>query len=416
VGRSARRSLIAPAKYSNSQRYGLARPRPNLTIPFRSIRKLHAVLLCILAFWSARLSAQGIQRPIIQARQDLRISAEAEDLSWIMALAVDSGGRMIVAQPEDSYFLVFDSTGKRLARFGREGDGPGEFRRITIGRGWVENRFWQYDLITRRITFYRMPGQLQRSALLQPSGAAASGISLLIPYVIAVLADGSMLAWSPIVRAGKPAAWAANLSPSAGTAVIHVSPQGAPDRLVAAWPAIKEGCDQEVNGRIRPIPECQDWFWSISPHGQHLAYADVSERSDGQVVTVTSLTQTGDTVFAKRIPLVPLAIEHGSADSIRAHWIAGAKTPELKQDWRDIRLPKYFVSMKGLVAADDGTIWVQLRNGHKGFLWHEIAPDGRSERLWRLPNNVRLDVVTDNYLYVIETDEIGFDNVVRYVR
>ena len=379
------------------------------------MRNMRAVLLCILLSWAAR-SAQGVQGPIVQARQDLRISAEAEDLSWIMGLAVDSSGRIIVSQPEDSRFLVFDPTGKRIARFGREGDGPGEFRRISIGRGWLGNLFWQYDLISRRVTYYRMPDQLQRSVLLQFSGAAQSGISLLIPYVIAVLADGSMLAWSPIVRAGKPAAWAASLPTSAGTAVVHVSPQGTPDQLVAAWPAIKYGCDQEVNGRIRPTPECQDWFWAISPNGQHLAYASVSEGSDGRVATITSLAQTGDTVFARRLAVVPLAIDHRSADSIRAHWIDGARSAELKQDWRDIRLPKYFISMKDLVAADDGTIWLQLRHGNKGFLWHEIAPDGRSERLWRLPENVRLDVVTDDHLYGIETDDIGFDNVVRYVR
>jgi hypothetical protein len=380
------------------------------------MRTLRCALFCILLFWAARLAAQGNQGPIIHARQDLRISAEAEDLSWIMALAVDSSGRMIVSQPEDSYFLVFDSTGRRIARFGREGDGPGEFRRMSIGRGWVGNRFWQYDLVTRRITFYRMPDQLQRSVLLEPSGVAESGISLLIPYVIAVLADGSMLAWSPIVRAGKPAAWAATLPTSAGTAVVHLSPRGAPDRLVAGWPAIKEGCTQKVNGRIRPIPECQDWFWAMSPNGLHLAYAEVSGSADGQAATVISLTQTGDTVFARHIPLVPLAINDRSADSIRAHWVAGAKTPELKRDWEDSRLPKYFVSMKDLVAADDGTVWVQLRHGHEGFLWHEISPDGRSERLWRLPDNVRLDVVTDDHLYGIETDDIGFDNVVRYAR
>jgi hypothetical protein len=189
-----------------------------------------------------------------------------------------------------------------------------------------------------------------------------------------------------------------------------------PDQLVAAWPAIKEGCDQKVNGRIRPIPECQDWFWAISPNGQHLAYAKVSERSDGQIVTVSSLTQTGDTVFTRHIRVVPLGIDHGSADSIRAHWIAGATSPELKQDLRDMRLSKYFISMKDLVAADDGSVWVQLRNRKHGFLWHELAPDGRSERLWRLPESVRLDVVTEDHLYGIETDDIGFDNVVRYVR
>jgi hypothetical protein len=128
------------------------------------------------------------------------------------------------------------------------------------------------------------------------------------------------------------------------------------------------------------------------------------------------LAQNGDTVFTKRIRVAPLAIDHKSSDSIRSSRIAEARSKELKQDWRAIRLPKFFISMKNLVAADDGSVWVQLRDGKKGFLWHEIAPDGRSERLWRLPENVRLDVVTDDHLYGIETDDVGFDNVVRYAR
>ncbi len=47
----------------------------------------------------------------------------------VAALAVTSGGVVVVADPLNDAVHLFDSTGAAVARIGREGSGPGEFRR-----------------------------------------------------------------------------------------------------------------------------------------------------------------------------------------------------------------------------------------------------------------------------------------------
>lgn len=62
--------------------------------------------------------------PDIEPRALTLGNAEPYGVAWITAL---SDGRLVINDPNESPFLrVYDSTGAELARFGRDGSGPGE--------------------------------------------------------------------------------------------------------------------------------------------------------------------------------------------------------------------------------------------------------------------------------------------------
>lgn len=71
-----------------------------------------------------------------------------------LAIAADSRGRIIAGPIETRGFAVFDSTGRLLRRVGREGSGPGEYRRIwniVVGPG---DSVFVGEVTERRLTVY----------------------------------------------------------------------------------------------------------------------------------------------------------------------------------------------------------------------------------------------------------------------
>ena len=68
--------------------------------------------------------------------RDLRIDANAHDLSPIDWISVAPDGAIVFNQPQDSLLRFFDAQGKSLGTFGRGGAGPSEFR-IMAAHGWI---------------------------------------------------------------------------------------------------------------------------------------------------------------------------------------------------------------------------------------------------------------------------------------
>lgn len=84
--------------------------------------------------------------------KELTISGIEEDLCPIENIAIAADGGMVVWQQQDRQLRFFDSRGRSLGRFGRSGEGPGEFRYLSPLAGWKSDTFWLTDPTTRRVT------------------------------------------------------------------------------------------------------------------------------------------------------------------------------------------------------------------------------------------------------------------------
>lgn len=92
----------------------------------------HAVLSCsVLWLAPARHNADVLLPENVEAHVVLRGPVNGFDLDRTGVVARSSTGSFVVSAHNGTKLAVFDSSGKALRTFGREGDAPGEFRRIS---------------------------------------------------------------------------------------------------------------------------------------------------------------------------------------------------------------------------------------------------------------------------------------------
>ena len=82
--------------------------------------------------------------PRMTIARELKIDGVTEDLVSIGWIAVRSDGFMALQQNQDKTVVFYDAAGKRVAKFGRAGQGPGEFQSLTRA-GYKRDTLWVYD-------------------------------------------------------------------------------------------------------------------------------------------------------------------------------------------------------------------------------------------------------------------------------
>ena len=72
----------------------------------------------------------------------------------VILFNTDKDGNFYVADYDNQRILKYDSDGKHLLTFGREGQGPGEFRSLSIPRFDKDNNLFITDTLNRRISIF----------------------------------------------------------------------------------------------------------------------------------------------------------------------------------------------------------------------------------------------------------------------
>jgi len=79
----------------------------------------------------------------------------------------DDEGNFYVADYDSNRILKYDSEGKHLLTIGREGQGPGEFRTLSVPRFDKDNNLYITDSMNQRISFFDQDGKYLRQIRLQ---------------------------------------------------------------------------------------------------------------------------------------------------------------------------------------------------------------------------------------------------------
>lgn len=79
----------------------------------------------------------------------------------------DDEGNFYVADYDSNRILKYDSEGKHLLTIGREGQGPGEFRTLSVPRFDKDNNLYITDSMNQRISFFDQDGKYLRQIRMQ---------------------------------------------------------------------------------------------------------------------------------------------------------------------------------------------------------------------------------------------------------
>ena len=311
-------------------------------------------------------------------------------------------GRIVLMNRGSNELRFYDSTGVFLSRVGREGDGPGEFRRgdgiwVTTGDTlWVGDLHppWGYHL-------FDLSGEWQRTVQPEPP-------QLFDPFLVVVLEDGSSVTAEFVIRARTP-----TLSLQEVTATLH-SPNGELVDTVGVYPMgryarLGEGL---ASIAVRPFFEATT---SLDGAGRRIYAGDGSEAE----VTVFELVD-GRVRLASKVRWTPgdRTIREADVRAVKETMIQGSDglPPAVLETMLNRPVADRFPAFSRIVANRSGGFWVQRyprpTNGEANH-WLSFDTDGQFICEISLPP-VRIVDLGSDYLLAVRTTELDVEQIVMY--
>lgn len=373
------------------------------------------------------LDAQGVPPtpPLARLEEELLLDAATHDFPAVTQVWVGPRGQVVVPIRQDLQLRLFDPSGAPLARVGRSGEGPGEFR--SLGQvAWKGDTMLVVDSRLRRITYLAPDGRLLRAERYwtpdrEASRAAAAAAQarpesrIFSFYPMGELADGTQLGTSNLERAaGAPrSAFGENV-------FVRVTPAGAPTVLFrlpggdARWSIELDGFGIFVPFAIAPD-------YQIAPRGDRLVHlwGEAASRTGG-TFTVTALRTDGDTLWVRTYPYVSPLVPAASRDSAvtalgRAMMEGQPDLPQRMQALARDRMPAHWPGVEYFVHGLDRTVWIALRRTESGTPVLVLDGDtGEPVARIELPRGERLRQASRTQAWVTRTDDDGVASVVRY--
>jgi hypothetical protein len=350
-------------------------------------------------------------------RENLRIGSINQvnySLGEVQRIAVDATGRMAVTQPRSFEVRMFSSDGRYIRTIGKQGSGPGEFRRVG-GVGFRGDTLWVADAALSRITMFSPAGEVLNT--LTVTGPSVEGsIRPSIPY--AITSDGSLLGeviagdssrvyMIPLVRMNR----SGGMIGTFGNVRIH--------------PGIK--VTAELNGQPLVVssagPIQQRGLWDPAPNNGEVVIVDRPAPTSNARSTfrVQRFSASGAMVLDVSIPYSPKEIPAATRDSLystglNTSELSFALPPTINEEYvRQLRAFRYDVPVTNLVVGRDGTIWLRRESlGLRNVQWLILDPQGRQIGQITTPAGLTILEAERDQVWGVIKDELEVPYVVRY--
>lgn len=299
---------------------------------------------------------------------------------------------LIITERIDGRVLVFDDSGKFIRQIGSEGEGPGEFSRIS-GIQVVGDSLVIFDRGLRRISILSISGHLINTISTNDFGRQR---------IVQLLPNNRL-----VICATTPPADSASISirlADLDNASIHATFwSGAVEQIPAAW----------SSGRViasAPIPFVGSPYASLVSHSSIIAFSGATPElrlyySNGNLERVIRLNMPSRRVTSQMI-------DYYWDEEERRRIIAGAPALEARVK-AEKHFPKVAGWWSGAVMDDYGYLWVQ--DAIYGPLTGEprqyyiFNPEGRYIGNMELPSGARFRwqrlMIAQGKLYALVTDE-----------
>jgi hypothetical protein len=335
----------------------------------------------------------------------MRIDGMSADLVPIGGLAVGADGTIAISQLLDHRVRFFSVTGDSTGSFGRSGEGPGEFDRITR-IGWLADTLWVMDFALGRITLVTPGHRVGRSIPVSNLGISDdTPIGRLAP--LALYPDRTLLA---LAFYPDSATFIRKSLENGTQATLAVLQRTAASRIIT----VPTGT---TTADVLPTPP----VYAVAPHGAFVAVSRLEyDRSQSTVrpgmsaFALTLLRVDGDTAFNRLVEVVGEPIARNTVDSLIA--AKAARLPfELAVAFRrGAYVPPYWPPVVGMVVTDEGDVWVQMRDTHQRATIISLNRRGHITGSLNLPANTVLAAASERVLWCLEKDANDVESIVRY--
>jgi hypothetical protein len=306
-------------------------------------------------------------------------------------------GRILVANTGTYELRFYDARGRFLRTTGHEGEGPGEFRRMSATWRTEADSVVVYDWRLRRYSVFDAAGVFARSFRL--AGAADE-----FAYPDAVFADGTVLASVDDQDQGDYA----QLGVVRGTARYNrYDREGALIASLVTLPGAElykgthpdgSGYTTSADHAVRPLTAAGRSVWY---YGSGDALEFQARRMDGTLLRIARLDRT-----RRAMP--------GEVRAARDSVLREA-SPEARAFWGRVPLPDSLPAHGRLVLDRAGNLWVQ---GYTVLdeeeFWHVLDPRGRWLGDVQPPAGLRITEIGEDYLLGIRADSVGVQRVMVF--
>lgn len=312
-------------------------------------------------------------------KEDLVIGKDTKKenywFSSLNSLAVDDSGNIYTLDPKEIKIRVFDSNGKLLRTFGRQGQGPGEFS----GPGWMNvmpnGNLIVFDVLSPRFTYLTLDGKFLKTV----------STSTLPPGVVRIDKRGFIYQH----KVGR------------GTETV--------DELIKYDPSLNPVIKIHTFESIRKSrvmnPFSKQYYFDVTKEG-YLIWLLSS------TYNIHVIDPKGNTL--KRIvkDYDPVKIKDADKERLTKRYFPRGDPLRLK-----IEFPKYYPAVAGLVSDDQGWIYTRTyeKDGQGGVYYDVFNQEGHYIARFSLPENERVVVIKKKKLYcMVRESEDGIPLVKRY--
>lgn len=352
--------------------------------------------------WNANPDARW--RLVESLRIGSAVAEEADAFGNVASFTLDGLGRLWIGDSQAKDVRVFDADGRFVRTVGQPGEGPGEFgsvgsvRRGPEGHIWVTDsdlgRYEVFDTVGNRVGGHRMPlrfGGFWMSGLFFQPDYSEEHPDRRVYRIHRLTANGT-------------------LEPD-GRVFELLDPPPDP-------PAIEYG--DGVRTWVIPAPFTPNYDWSLGPDFDFWWSdgLDVAGRYEIRRVNLAS----GDTLRtivrqyesvavsdAERIAAVERTLQNVRTDR-------GVRSARRPSDRAMRVVPHVYPPFQNFSRSRDGTLWVRryIAEGIESF--DIFDNEGRYLGQPELPGgfgSTSVRLIREDRMYVIDTDELGVDYVVR---
>jgi hypothetical protein len=349
-------------------------------------------IACAIAAGGSGLFAQPPRLAPLKIEPDLRLEAMTLGIQQRnTVIAVAPNGDIFVA-PQSADMVAFDSTGtKRALKVPMGYNRDLEIRFASrigwlTGSRWGAATMWVADPSYRQVALLDKDGNVTKSlehpSWVRPSWANRRQFPVFSRVdPLALYADGSWL----VIPFNERSLLATPGYDKSFSYFMRIEEGGKMLRTLARVPRNENmvEIDRDRRRASLGIPLFPRTYWDARNDGSRIAIVTPNMRGrDSATFRVTTIGETGDTVFSKLYPFSPVPITAATLDSIRQHSriTNNGNNTRLPEDLAKLvadKMPAQYPPTLGVHVGRDKTVWVELRpTAPDTKLWLVLDPTG----------------------------------------